>query len=116
MAAATAFSRSNKPVQTHTVEDAALQAKVNADPKMVERGLRINLWHETAAEGVSCCALIKLGGKASPPVKQSTPFDAKELVESAVEWHERFINRLDERDPWSSDPDAAYGGWPSDLR
>jgi hypothetical protein len=105
-----------RPEQECTAEDAALQRRVNSNPALQERGMRVSLWHETGPEGVNCCAMMKIGGRASGVVRQPSPFNVEELVQAAKECHREFLDRMNDVDPYSSDPGAAYGGWPSDLR
>src|SRR5262249_26003559 len=106
MADPAASSRS-KPSLEHTEADAALQREVNT--ALADTGLRINVWRETSREGVSYGAVVKFGSRSSR-VKQPSPFTAAELTEAAKTWQAELVEGGD-RDPWTTDPDAADAGW-----
>jgi hypothetical protein len=51
---------------------------------------------------------VKFGGRSSR-VKQPSPFIAAELTEAAKTWQAELVEGSD-RDPWTTDPDAADAG------
>jgi len=107
----TASSRSRpRPVEEHTDQDAALKKAVNA--KLADTGMTVHTWTETTPDGVvRHCAHVRFGSTTSAPVKQPSAFAAEELIAAAKEWHQELINRIDDRDPWTTDLHAADRGW-----